>query len=189
MLVLATKYISDLHLYDIDSLEWRDRLNMGLDQYAAFLIDQWNYFTDPDDLVIIVGDVGHYCCKTLEVLKRLKGTKVLVLGNHDVSWGRAAYDASIFKGTHTSITYNNIYIKHVPEIPDSIRSEVTYIVHGHHHRYDMPNMQLKLSQYARDIYRYNCAADMNNHHPCTLQELMLNKEIVLEKCREIGILS
>ena len=185
---MATKFISDLHLYDVDSLDWRKELDMNLDQYAMYLIDQWNMFTEDDDLVIIVGDLGKYCTKTVEVLKRLKGKKILVRGNHDLIWGDYAYDASLFHGTHDYVLCNGLYITHIPDISESIRNDVTYIVHGHHHRYDMPNMQIKLKQYARDVHRYNCAADLNNHRPCTLQELIVNKEVLLEKAEERGLL-
>lgn len=185
---MATKFIADLHLYDVDSLEWRSELNMNLDQYATYLLENWNTFTDEDDLVIIAGDLGTYCTRTIEVLKRLKGKKILVRGNHDISWGGHAYDPSLFLGTHDYIMHNGIYITHIPEISESIREDVTYIVHGHHHRYDMPNMQIKLKQYARDIHRYNCAADLNNHKPCTLQELIVNKELILERAMDKGLL-
>lgn len=185
---MATRYISDLHLYDKDSLEWRSELDMSLDQYAMFFMEQWNFYTDSNDIVIVDGDLGTYCYRTTEVLKRLKGRKVLVLGNHDITWGNNVYNPELFCGTHSYINSGGIYITHIPDIPDSIRNGVAYIIHGHHHRYDMPNMQLKLKQYARDVHRYNCAADLNNHRPCTLQELMLNKELLLENYMERGLL-
>lgn len=52
----------------------------------------------------------------------------------------------------------------------------------------MPGMYNKLRSYVQDVYRLNCAADLNNHRPCTLQELMLNKELMIERYKGIGII-
>lgn len=182
---MQVKYISDLHLYDISSLDWRKDID-NLDKYATNLIDGWNEFTEPNEIVILVGDIGTYCTRTLEVLKRLHGIKILVTGNHDLAWGSNIYTCGIFSGVHTSIDRNNVFIQH---IPDAYSGTCQFFVHGHHHRYDMPGMQKALQLYARDTYRLNCAADLNNNRPCTLQELMLNKELLLESSRENGLLT
>ena len=181
---MQCRYISDLHLYDIYSIDWRPKFN-NLDLYAANLIDSWNESTEDNDIVIIGGDIGHYCPKTLEVLSRLKGIKILVIGNHDLAWGSKLYTCGLFSGIHEVIEKNNIHIQHIPE---TYTGNCQFYIHGHHHRYDMPGMQNVLSQYARDTYRLNCAADMNNNRPCTIQELILNKEVNLERYRERGIL-
>lgn len=178
------KYISDLHIYDITSTDWRPNFP-NLDLYAIHLIDTWNAFTDPTDIIIIVGDIGHYCPKTIDVLRHLNGTKILVMGNHDISWGSNVYTCGVFSGVHEFIDQNNIHIQHIPE---TYTGTCQFYIHGHHHKYDMPGMQNKLQQYARDTCRLNCAADLNNHHPCTLQELIMNKEVVLDKYRGMGLL-
>lgn len=179
------KYISDLHLFDVYSLDWRDNFPT-LEAYAMCLIENWNAFTEPDDVVILVGDVGHYCPKTLEVLRRLKGTIILVKGNHDVVWGSDLYTCGLFKGIHDEINSTGLFVKHIPDEPQGLSK---YYIHGHHHRYDMPGMLGALKLYAGDVYRLNCAADLNNHRPCTIQELILNKELMIEDFRERGLLT
>lgn len=177
------KYISDLHLFDPTSFDWRD--GMPVMDYACLLVDSWNAFTDPDDVVIVVGDIGHPCPYTIKTLQKLNGKKILVLGNHDLSWGPELYTCGVFSGIYESIEQNNIYINHIPE---DYHGNCQFYVHGHHHRYDMPGMYKKLQRYAANTYQLNCAADMNNNRPCTLQELILNKELNLERYREMGIL-
>jgi calcineurin-like phosphoesterase family protein len=145
----------------------------------------WNNFTNPDDIVIIAGDIGHYCPRTVDVLKKLNGTKILVIGNHDIIWGNNLYTCGCFQGIHTVIDTKDLYVEHIPEHLQGIKK---YHIHGHHHRYDMPGMQHTLKLYAADPYRLNCAADLNNNRPCTLQELILNKEVMLDKFQEIGLL-
>lgn len=180
---MSYKYISDLHLYDPGSLEWRPQYPT-LSGYVDALVDTWNTFTEPDDIVIIVGDVGTYCPKTLDAIRQLNGRLVLCVGNHDRSWGIELWHCGLFQGIHEDIMLDNVMIEHLP----SKAPEGSYFIHGHHHRYDMPGMYNALASYARDTYRLNCAADLNNNQPCTLQELILNKEILLDKYKEKGLL-
>lgn len=182
---MQCRYISDLHLYDISSVEWRLGYYQNLDYYASSLIDTWNAFTDPEDCVILVGDIGHFCPRTIEVLKKLHGVKILVIGNHDSDWGNNIYTCGVFSGIHRCIERNDIHVQHIPE---EYHGNCQFYVHGHHHRYDMPGMQKALVAYARDTYRLNCAADLNGNRPCTLQELMLNKEVLLDNYRTNGLL-
>lgn len=178
------RYISDLHLYDVDSVDWRPEF-ANLDVYAWHLLTNWNAVTDPDDIVIVNGDIGLCCKRTFDILNQLNGTKILVLGNHDIIWGQFIYSCGAFSGVHGAINSNGIYIQHIPEKLDR---DYTYFIHGHHHRYDMNGMLPALQQYARDTCRLNCAADLNNHRPCTLQELITNKEILLDKYKDMGLL-
>lgn len=183
---METKYIADLHLYDAYSEGWRNHLKLGLDGYAMLLIREWNSSVDDDDVVIIAGDIGKCCPMSMDVLKRLKGIKILVVGNHDLQWGQLLRDSTLFKGTHEFINNSGIFVSHKPDVVKP--NECVYHIHGHHHQYDVPSMQSTLNQYARDTYRYNCASDLIGHKPRTLQELMLQKELLLEKCRSTNLL-
>lgn len=173
-----------MHIFDFTSIEWRPDFKDVFD-YASYLIDQWNAFTEPDDTIIIAGDVGHCCRHTVTTLNKLNGNKILVRGNHDIDWGYELYACGAFVGIYDIIENDNVCIQHIPE---RYTGNCLFYIHGHHHRYDMPGMYNKLRDYAVDTYRLNCSADLNNHHPCTLQELILNKELVLDKYREIGLL-
>lgn len=181
-----TKYIADLHLLDPTSLDWRGYLNLTLDDYPEYLKDRWNKFTDKDDLVIIIGDLGYYSQYTMDIIRSLNGRKVLVIGNHDSSWLPHLQNTDIFQGIYWYILHNGIYIKHIPELSSEIKCN--YFIHGHHHCYSSYNMRNSLIQYANDVHRYNCAADLIKHKPCTIQELSMYKEELLEQYKEQGIL-
>lgn len=186
---MSTRYIADLHLYDTYSYDWRKELEVDVDGFAFMLINSWNsvYGIENDD-IIIAGDIGKYCQRTIGALKQLKGRKILVVGNHDLVWGQEMYNAELFSGTYQTIQLNGIYVTHRPDIPADIRGKVNYVIHGHHHRYDMPNMQSELKRYILDVNRFNCCADLIGFKPRTLQELMLQKELLLEKYKEKGII-
>ena len=158
-------------------LDWRPQFKT-VKHFADALINVWNEFTEEDSIVFIVGDLGAYCKDTMEVLHALKGKKVLLLGNHDVIWGRHFWECDAFMGVYRELTMNGIHIQH---IPDEVDEPFDYYIHGHHHRYDMPGMYKALQRYAVDTVRFNCSADINGFKPCTLQQLILNKELLLDK--------
>lgn len=172
------RFISDLHLYDMYSMDWR---KVPLDVYANTLVENWNTTVSPEDLTIIVGDIGHYCPKSVNTLKSLNGRKILVLGNHDVEWGNEVYRCGVFSGVHNSVHLSGIDITHIPD-ESCIKSR--YYIHGHHHDYKHYTMLYALKTYARDTYRLNCASDLIGNKPCTLQELVLQKELLLDKMSE-----
>ena len=50
------------------------------------MIGKWNDRVKGTDTVYIVGDMFFRCSDAETILKRLKGKKRLVIGNHDSSW-------------------------------------------------------------------------------------------------------
>lgn len=175
-----------MHLYDSYSYQWREHLEMDLDKFAAMIVANWNSVCTDDTTTVIVGDVGRLCPNTKQVIRSLRGDKVLVVGNHDTGWGSELYNSELFKGTYYGLNYDNLYVQHIPELEPFRRSGATYFIHGHHHRYDEPSMQTELVKYAKDVYRLNCSADLIDYTPRTLQELILKKELLLDKYRDIG---
>lgn len=173
------RYISDLHLYDIYSMEWRGKFG-SFDNYALNLINTWNSNVSKDDVVIVVGDIGYYCEKTVKVLNSLRGTKVLIIGNHDLAWGKNLYTCNIFSGIHHTYDCNGIHLEHTP---NGNRGNCQWYIHGHHHRYDMPGMTKVFKEYFYDTYRLNCSADLLDNKPCTLQELIIRKELLIDSTK------
>ena len=167
-----------MHLFDSYSFDWRPQY-LSLESYARDFCEQWRYSTVEEDTVIIVGDIGVYCKFTINILKSLPGKKVLVKGNHDISWGSALWSCGIFQGIYDELSDGDVYVKHIPDI--TVKGK--YFVHGHHHTYDTPNMQKELQLYAADPYRLNCSADLLGNKPMTLQELIICKEILIDEYR------
>lgn len=168
------RYIADTHLFYADSLEWRKE---SLFEYANNLVLNYNSSVDDDTIVRWVGDIGEYCSQTIEVLKELRGKKILIIGNHDVIWPPEALH-ELFDDVCDHIHATNLWVQHIPPEVDNTKC---YVVHGHHHEYDSPGMVLLRNSYLHDRTRYNCAADLNGNRPCTLRQLMINKETLREK--------
>lgn len=172
------RFIADIHAYDVYSLDWRTE---ALDDYVKKVAHNWNSIVDKDDVTIIAGDVGHLCSKTIQFYKSLLGKKILVLGNHDIEWGREIYTCGIFAGIHRNICLNDIDVVH---IPDESYLKTHYYIHGHHHYYNTYTMRQQLQVYAKDTFRLNCASDLIGYAPRTLQELVLQKELLLDNMKD-----
>lgn len=77
-------YISDWHYGHRNCLSFDNRPFTAVEDMNAALVERWNSDVRPEDTVYVLGDM--FWCKPNEavpVLKSLRGTKILVKGNHD----------------------------------------------------------------------------------------------------------
>ena len=81
---MANYYISDLHLRHANVIRLDGRPFANMEEMEEELIRRWNERVTPQDTVYIIGD---FCWQTsnawIDILKQLKGRKVLIRGNHD----------------------------------------------------------------------------------------------------------
>ena len=92
-------YIADNHFFHAGVNERMDR--RGFPDVIAmneYMIEQWNGRVHKNDEVVILGDLsfGNYE-ETTEVVKRLKGKKYLIVGNHDKFLKDKRFDQSLFQ--------------------------------------------------------------------------------------------
>ena len=82
--------ISDLHL-DINNTKPMDIFGPVWHDYLNQIIEDWNNKVTDEDVVILAGDYS-WAMKLEEVtpdfefLNSLKGTKIIIRGNHDYWW-------------------------------------------------------------------------------------------------------
>lgn len=77
-------YISDLHFGHQNILSFDSRPFADIETHDDTIIENWNNVVGIDDTVYILGDISwHNSTKTIEILKQLNGSKVLIKGNHD----------------------------------------------------------------------------------------------------------
>lgn len=77
-------YISDTHLGHSGIIRYDNRPFMNVDEMDETIIQRWNDVVSDADTVYVLGDFSWYKeDKTLEILNRLSGRKVLIKGNHD----------------------------------------------------------------------------------------------------------
>lgn len=81
---MSTFFISDLHFGHKNCLAFDNRKFLNIEEHDEFLIERWNAVVGDHDDVWILGDISWYPpTKTIEIFKRLNGTKHLCIGNHD----------------------------------------------------------------------------------------------------------
>lgn len=79
-------YIADCHFGHTNVIRFDGRPFDSIEEMEEILVMNWNAVVRPEDIVYIVGD---FCWgkadEWLRIVRRLKGRKVLVKGNHDLS--------------------------------------------------------------------------------------------------------
>ena len=139
-------YISDLHFFHA-------RLNVHMDKRGfpdvnamnEYMIDQWNSRVRKKDEIVILGDLSFGTVEeTNELLRRLKGKKYLVLGNHDRYVDKKNFNSSLLEwyGPYREMSDEgrNVILCHYPIIcynkqfrRDGNGNVKTYMLYGHVH--------------------------------------------------------
>ena len=181
------KYTSDLHLGHENILCYGARAKFKcIEDMNTYFIERWNESVDSDDDVWICGDfsykskvdVGHY-------LKKLRGKKHLIVGNHDVKWMKncrlsdyfeSVNHMEVIKDGKKTITlchfplmewYGSRYAEYSPE-------GTSWLIHGHLH----DSRTCDAYCFIRESLpcALNCGVDINDFHPVTFEELLENND-------------
>lgn len=135
-----TFVIADLHFSHSKIIEYENRPFANVEQMNKIIINNWNKVVSKCDTVFVLGDVSFTDKEsTKELISRLNGRKVLILGNHDRGrsvnnfWRYVGFD-EVYK---YPIVYNNFLImSHEP--PEYFNSHTPYAyIYGHVHSTDM----------------------------------------------------
>lgn len=119
--------ISDLHLGHKKLVEVQKIYNNIEDKHHT-IIRNWNNTVEQEDTIYVLGDVGskHYIH---EVIPKLKGRKILIMGNHD-KYSKKFYEQYFDEVYNTPLYYHKrILLSHYPEVV----AEDIINVHGHTH--------------------------------------------------------
>ena len=124
------RFISDLHFDHKNIIKYskeRSHLN-SVEEHNQWIIDQWNSVVHKRDLVWILGDVS-FSKEGLKLLKKLKGQKHLILGNHD-TFALELYQ-QYFNKIHGFMRYKGFWLSHCPIKEQQLRGRKN--IHGHIH--------------------------------------------------------
>lgn len=166
-------FTSDLHFGHKNILQYENRdIKLGvnnIEEHDQKLIDNWNSIVEEDDLVFILGDLSFYNAeKTNEILKQLKGHKVLIKGNHDYTYiDKIIFDKSQFEliTDYLQIKYQGIIISlmHYPILSfDGMYKDEGYI-HLFGHIHSTPDYKLPR-------HSYHIGVDVNNYKPVSIDK-------------------
>lgn len=77
-------YIADWHYNHANCIKFDNRPFFSAEEMNRELVERWNSVVADEDIVYVIGDMFWCGAKAaVPVLDRLKGTKILVKGNHD----------------------------------------------------------------------------------------------------------
>ncbi|MGE0881173.1 MAG: metallophosphoesterase family protein [Acidimicrobiia bacterium] len=182
-------WTADLHFGHANILGYCDRPFADLAAMHEGLIERWNDAVGADDEVWVLGDVamGRFD-ESIALVKRLRGRKVLVAGNHDRCWAghgdravgygdvyrAAGFERIVQTATKIDVAGTSVVVSHFPYRGDTQpvdryvehRADDTglVILHGHVHG----NWQVN----GRQI---NVGVDVRDYAP--VSEDMLAREI------------
>ncbi len=166
---MKTYFTSDLHFCHEKIISYCSRPFQNSKEMDFKLIENWNSIVEENDIVYILGDIffGDNWKNLTNKLNRMKGTKHLILGNHDRlnPWD---YIEAGFTSLHTSMTYEDFILIHDP----SAATGPKYLkwIHGHIH-----NMALNIAPNC-----FNVSVEMHGYKP-------VNFEIIREYFKNIDI--
>jgi calcineurin-like phosphoesterase family protein len=125
-------FTSDTHFGHRNILEYEKEARpfSTVEEMNEAIIDRWNNTVGSRDIVYHLGD---FCFgrANISIAERLKGTKRLVMGNHD------NYPASdylrYFEKMHGMMFYKQCILSHMPCHPDGLGQRWFLNLHGHLH--------------------------------------------------------
>ena len=176
-------YISDIHFRDQKIFDKCVRPFQSLEEMEREIIEKWNRKVNNNDLVYILGDISKDDdASTLEIFKKLKGHKHLIVGNHDHLILDEIQKSNIFETVKfIDLIYDKdrkVCICHYPIMDWMEFNRNGILVYGHvHNKTEINGYAYKLmKEYYKDLKAYNCGVDVNNFEPNSLDELIQLKE-------------
>lgn len=177
-----TYFTADLHLGHENILEMAERPFSCIEEMDETLIANWNERVKGNDSVYIAGDLI-FKSKTNnpeQYLSRLKGKKILILGNHDHGWkdkvDMGKYFKEVLNLKEVDIEGHMTTICHYPMIEwRSSRKEnskrLGFLIHGHIHKNTEKPEYMQLFRLPNAL---NAGVDINGFRPVTFEELLKN---------------
>lgn len=175
-------YISDLHYFHFNMLSRMDcRGFENLEEMHEYMISKWNDKVGKNDEVVIVGDLSFgNGLQTNEVLKRLKGKKFLVEGNHDHRFLKDRnFDKSLLTWVKPYIELNDnrrkVILCHYPTFcyngqyrKDENGKSLSYMVYGHVHNTKDGQLIDKFVLETRKTMTISAGKDAPHPIPCNM---------------------
>jgi calcineurin-like phosphoesterase family protein len=166
--------ISDTHFFHENIIKYCDRPFKDVEEMNETMVTNWNNLVKPDDWIIHLGDVSFGRIeRSLEILSRLNGNKVLIAGNHD--WGKhmKSYNEQgtfqqIYKGE--GFEFQGKILSHKPIIPAHLGDG--FNIHGHLHNNVLGSSMKDMKKHKYNLKRYvNISVENYNYSPIKFQDI------------------
>lgn len=175
-------FTSDTHFGHESVIRFCSRPYATAAEMDEALMENWNSRVKGNDTVFILGDLFFRSDNAGEILRRLKGKKRLLIGNHDGSWMTqvdvSRYFASVDLMLELSDGCHALTLCHYPLLTWK-HAKKSYMIHGHIHNDTSADFWPLLA--ARDN-ALNAGVDINGYQPVTFGELLENNRVFKRGC-------
>ena len=187
---MNTWIISDTHFGHGNIITYCSRpyvsnnLRPNVDAMDRDLIRRWNNRVAPTDLIYHLGDFGYALGKQelktreeymQELLSKLHGTKILIVGNHDKSAERMMEFGFDFACEEMVIAYfgQRLLLTHKPR--PYLPSNIDFVLHGHIHNHS--DDHLRQFEHKGEIvpnrrFNINLSVEVINYEPQSLRAVV-----------------
>lgn len=167
-------YIGDTHFGDKRVMELADRPYSSTAEMDSDIICKWNQIVKDGDTVYVLGDFA-FDDAAAQVIEKLRGKKVLLLGNHDEILSLETLRKFDYVKTIDTIDdcRRSVCLFHYPLLSYNHSVYGGYHVFGHIHN-NPSDIAFYLQSQLPNIF--NCSADVIGFTPRTLDELIALKK-------------
>lgn len=159
-------FTSDTHFFHENSIKYDNRPFSSVNEMNESLIKNWNEVVKPQDTIYHLGDFGLASSDNLlQVVKRLNGNKIFIMGNHD----KQMHSKQIKESFESYNQYLEIYIDKIPIVlfhfPINSWNKKHYgsfHIHGHVH---------SAQAYDKPVRALNAGVDCNKYTPISFEEV------------------
>lgn len=181
-------FTSDTHFGHINILNFCERPFKSIDEMDEAIITNWNNKVGKDDLVFHLGDFAFATNKRWqELINRLNGKIILVLGNHEIVRWPGDYTMNLFERVENQMMLKidnkyKVYLNHYPFLcyAGTYRNpeDCTIQLHGHVHERIGDTGKDKDRLKYRFPQQYDVGVDNNNFTPISWEEILIKLNYV-----------
>lgn len=127
-------FISDTHFGDENIFKYENRPFENIQQMDEEIIKRWNETVNQEDTVFHLGDFSVYDFeKNKEILSKLNGKKILVMGNHDFHFTPKQWmEMGFYSASEYHIIFKDFFM--LSHMPLYVCSNMPYAnIYGHVH--------------------------------------------------------
>ena len=174
-------FIGDMHFGHENIIKLNNRPFDTIEEMDEILIQNWNETVKESDTVYILGDVWYRGKRDAsDYIKRLKGVKHLIKGNHDVkplkNINFSKHFESIQDIANIVVGNQRVILCHYPILEWNGYYRGSIHIHGHIHN----NRKGVFNYLMTEPRALNAGVDIIDYRPVTLKEL----EVLNEKWKE-----
>lgn len=179
-------FTADCHFGHGSIIRMAGRPFSSVEEHDQTLVDNWNSVVAPADTVFVVGDFAHKADndRARKIFDRLRGTKHLVVGNHDGEFVRTQLPwASVMDRVKLTVDGQKIVCDHYPMRSwEGVRSGAIQLFGHVHNRLDTWPNSLDVGVDAwgyRPVTLLDIRARLDAALPHTMEEYLLDDDDAL----------